>query len=57
MNLIPRNIRKIIFIIACGILIFVVFTNLDTAFSLLSKLAGILAPVIVGCCIDRKSVV
>jgi len=51
MNLTPRNIRKIIFIIACGILIFVLFTNISTVLSVVKKLIGILSPVITGCCI------
>jgi len=51
MKLTPRNIRKIIYIIACSILIFVALTNLGTVISLLGKLFKILSPVILGCCI------
>lgn len=51
MKLTPRNIRKIILIIATGILIYVFLTNLDTALSLLGQLTSVLSPVIVGCCV------
>lgn len=50
MNLTPRNMRKIIAIIAAGILIFVLFMNLGSVFSALGKFFRILTPVILGCC-------
>ena len=51
MNLTPRNIRKIIFIIAVGVLLFVLFTNFSGVLTFLKKIVSILSPVIVGCCI------
>ena len=51
MNLTPRNIRKIIFIVFCGILIFVLLTNINVVLSFLKKVLGILSPIITGCCI------
>ena len=50
MNLTPRNIRKIIFIIFIGVLLFVLLTNFSGVMTFLKKIVNILSPVIVGCC-------
>ena len=51
MNLTPRNIRKIIFIVFLGVLFFVLLMNFSAVWSVLRKVIGILSPVITGCCI------
>ncbi|MBR4079298.1 MAG: AI-2E family transporter [Christensenellaceae bacterium] len=51
MNLTPRNIRKLIFIVCFGILFFVLLTNINIVWTVLRKIISILSPIIVGCCI------